>query len=193
MARIVVTGGAGFVGSHLCDALIARGDEVVAVDNLSTGRIENVAHLGDHPGFTFVRGRRLRRDPGGGQRRRCVALREPGEPAGVLAIPLESLDVSSIGTRRALDLALANESRFLFASTSEIYGDPHVHPQPESYNGKRRPERAARRSTTRRSDSGRRSPRRTGGSTTSRPRSCGSSTLTDPACAPPTGGWSPTS
>src|SRR6478752_1521349 len=135
MARIVVTGGSGFVGSHLCDAFLARGDELIAVDNLSTGRLQNVAHLAEHPGFSFVRADVCEGIPVDGRVDGVLHFASPASPPEYLAVPLETLDVSSLGTRRALDLALANNARFLVASTSEVYGDPDVHPQSESYNG----------------------------------------------------------
>jgi nucleoside-diphosphate-sugar epimerase len=135
MARIVVTGGSGFIGSHLCDVFLARGDEVVAVDNLSTGRLQNVTHLAEHPGFTFVRADVCGDIPVEGHVDGVLHFASPASPPEYLSVPLETLDVSSLGTRRALDLALANEARFLLASTSEVYGDPGVHPQSESYNG----------------------------------------------------------
>ena len=135
MARIVVTGGSGFVGSHLCDAFLARGDEVIAVDNLSTGRLQNVAHLEGHPGFTFVRADVCNEIPVDGRVDGVLHFASPASPPEYLGIPLETMDVSSLGTRRALDLALASDARFLIASTSEVYGDPDVHPQSESYNG----------------------------------------------------------
>jgi nucleoside-diphosphate-sugar epimerase len=135
MARIVVTGGSGFIGSHLCDAFLARGDEVVAVDNLSTGRLQNVTHLAEHPGFTFVRADVCEDIPVDGRVDGVLHFASPASPPEYLGIPLETMDVSSLGTRRALDLALANDARFLIASTSEVYGDPDVHPQHESYNG----------------------------------------------------------
>ncbi len=135
MARIVITGGSGFVGSHLCDSFLARGDEVVAVDNLLTGRLQNIAHLAERPGFSFVRADVSKEIPVEGPVDGVLHFASPASPPEYLAVPLETLDVSSLGTRRALDLALANEARFLLASTSEIYGDPHEHPQTESYNG----------------------------------------------------------
>src|SRR5947207_14367264 len=135
MARIIVTGGSGFIGSHLCDTFLARGDEVVAVDNLSTGRLQNVTHLAEHPGFTFVRADVCDDIPVDGRVDGVLHFASPASPPEYLSVPLETLDVSSLGTRRALDLALANDARFLLASTSEVYGDPDVHPQSESYNG----------------------------------------------------------
>jgi nucleoside-diphosphate-sugar epimerase len=135
VARIVVTGGAGFIGSHLCDALIERGDEVVAVDNLCTGRLENLEHLRDNDAFSFVRADVAHGLPVEGRVDGVLHFASPASPPEYLAIPLETLDVGSLGTRRALDLARAHEARFLLASTSEIYGDPTVHPQPETYHG----------------------------------------------------------
>ncbi len=135
MARIIVTGGAGFVGSHLCDALLARGDEVVAVDNLSTGRIENVAHLEANNAFTLVCADVSHELPVDGRVDGVLHFASPASPPEYLSLPLETLDVGSLGTRRALDLARAHDARFVLASTSEVYGDPEVHPQPESYHG----------------------------------------------------------
>lgn len=135
MARIVVTGGAGFLGSHLCDALIARGDEVVAVDNLVTGRRKNIEHLADEPRFEFVEADvsvGLHID---GPVDVVMHFASPASPKDYLSMPIETLLVGSAGTQHALDLAVANDARFMVASTSEVYGDPLVHPQPESYWG----------------------------------------------------------
>src|SRR6478735_5945360 len=134
--RAVVAGGGGFIGSHLSDALLARGDEVVAVDNFVTGRRANVAHLADHPRFTL-----LEHDVTealshiDGPVDAVLDFASPASPVDFLRIPLEILAVGSTGTRNLLDLALAKSARFLLASTSEVYGDPLVHPQPESYLG----------------------------------------------------------
>ena len=133
--RIVVTGGAGFLGSHLCDHLVARGDEVIAVDNLSTGKTENIEHLLTTPGFSFVLADVVAELPVSGPVDGVLHFASPASPPEYLSLPLETLDVGSLGTRRALDLALEHDARFLVASTSEIYGDPHVHPQTEDYNG----------------------------------------------------------
>ena len=135
MARAVVTGGAGFLPSHLCDLLRARGDEVVAVDNFLTGKPANIAHLADDPAFTFVEADVSVALPVEGPVDAVLHFASAASPPEYLAHPLETLDVGSLGTRRALDLALAHGARFLLASTSEIYGDPLVHPQPESYWG----------------------------------------------------------
>jgi dTDP-glucose 4,6-dehydratase len=133
--RILLTGGAGFIGSHLCDALLARGDEVVAVDNLSSGRLENIEHLRGNKRFTFVREDVSEKLPVDGRFEGVMHFASLASPPEYLAAPLPTLDVASLGTRRALDVARANDARFLFASTSEIYGDPEVHPQIETYNG----------------------------------------------------------
>jgi nucleoside-diphosphate-sugar epimerase len=135
MGRIVVTGAAGFIGSHLCDALLARGNQVVAVDNLSTGRAQNIASLESNEAFTFVRADVVDTLPVDGPVDGVLHFASAASPPEYLAIPLETLDVGSIGTRRALDLALRHNARFLVASTSEVYGDPLEHPQAESYCG----------------------------------------------------------
>ena len=135
MSRIVVTGGAGFIGSHLCRALLERGDEVVAVDNLSTGLRQNIAELESHPGFEFVHADVVRELPVSGRVDGVLHFASPASPPEYLAMPFETLDVSSLGSRNALDLARDNEARFLLASTSEVYGDPLEHPQTENYRG----------------------------------------------------------
>jgi dTDP-glucose 4,6-dehydratase len=133
--RVVVTGGAGFLGSHLCDALRARGDDVVAVDNFLTGSPANIAHLADDVGFALVEADVSVELPVGGAVDAVLHFASAASPPEYLAHPIETLDVGSLGTRHALDLARAHGARFLLASTSEIYGDPLVHPQPESYWG----------------------------------------------------------
>jgi dTDP-glucose 4,6-dehydratase len=135
MGRIVVTGGAGFIGSHLCRDLLERGDEVVAVDNLSTGLRQNIDELESHPGFEFVRADVCHEIPVSGRVDGVLHFASPASPPEYLAMPFETLDASSLGTRRALDLARDNDARFLLASTSEIYGDPLQHPQTEAYRG----------------------------------------------------------
>ncbi len=132
---LVVTGGAGFLGSHLCDALVERGDKVLCVDDLSTGARANVAHLLGHPRFEL----RVADVSAGlevdGKVHGVFHLASPASPPAYLARPLETLAVGSDGTRNALALAHRQGARFLLASTSEVYGDPKVHPQPESYWG----------------------------------------------------------
>lgn len=135
MARVVVTGGAGFLGSHLCDCLVERGDEVVCVDDLSTGRRENLVAVAGSARFTFVEADVSRELPVDGAVDAVMHMASPASPPDYLRMPLRSLDAGSSGTRHALDLAHRHGARFLLASTSEIYGDPLVHPQPESYWG----------------------------------------------------------
>ena len=133
--RVVVTGGAGFVGSHVCDALVARGDHVVCVDNLCTGRRDNIEHLVGGGRFLFVEADVIRSLPVDGPIDAVMHLASPASPPEYLRMPLESLDVGSHGTRHALELAREHNARFVLASTSEIYGDPLVHPQTEEYWG----------------------------------------------------------
>jgi dTDP-glucose 4,6-dehydratase len=131
----VVTGGTGFVGSHLVDALLARGAEVVAVDNHVTGSPANVAHLADEPRFTLVEADVSEELPVDGHVDAVLHFASPASPVDFARIPIEILRVGSQGTQNCLDLAEAHGARFLLASTSEVYGDPQVHPQPESYWG----------------------------------------------------------
>jgi dTDP-glucose 4,6-dehydratase len=138
--RVLVSGGAGFVPSHVIDALIARGCSVVAVDNFVTGTDENVAHLASHPGFSLIK-----HDICDGLPDHHPALTagfdailhmaSPASPTDFTTLPVEILRVGSIGTLHLLDRAVEDGARFLLASTSEAYGDPLVHPQPESYWG----------------------------------------------------------
>jgi dTDP-glucose 4,6-dehydratase len=133
--RIVVTGGAGFIGSHLCDALIARGDLVICLDNLATGRMENIEHLIDCPPFTFSDCDVSVKVDVDGPVDAVVHLASAASPPDYQRLALETLAVGSKGTENALRLAEAKEARFLLASTSEVYGDPAVHPQTEDYWG----------------------------------------------------------
>ncbi|MFA5884235.1 MAG: UDP-glucuronic acid decarboxylase family protein [Acidimicrobiia bacterium] len=135
MPRAVLTGGSGFLGSHLAGALLDAGYEVVAVDDLSTGRRENVAALLDDPRFTLLEHDVSTGLPVPGPVDAVLHFASAASPPAYLARPLETLAVGSEGTRHALELARAHGARFLLASTSEIYGDPGVHPQPESYWG----------------------------------------------------------
>ncbi len=131
--RTLVAGGAGFVGSHLCEALLAQGHHVTAVDNLVTGRASNIAHLLSNPNFAYV------------QHDVCEPLdlkadwvfhfASPASPPRYLERPIATAMVNSLGTKQLLDVTLRNHGRFLVASTSEVYGDPEVHPQVESYRG----------------------------------------------------------
>src|SRR5947209_7671677 len=138
--RILVTGGAGFVASHLVDALIARGAEVVAVDNFSTGSKDNVAHLADHPRFTLVDadvsdGLPGHEPPVQARFDAIMHFASPASPTDFEQMPIEILRVGSVATLHLLERALRDGARFIMASTSEAYGDPLVHPQPESYWG----------------------------------------------------------
>ena len=137
--RLVVMGGGGFLGSHLCDHLLARGDEVVCVDDFSTGRRSNVAHLAGRPGFALIEADVSVSIPVEGPVTGVFNLASPASPPDYLARPLETLAVGSEGTRRGLDLAHRHDARFIMASTSEVYGDPEVHPQAESYWGRVNP------------------------------------------------------
>ena len=134
MARIVVTGAAGFIGSHLCEVLLDRGDAVVAIDNLRTGAMSNIAHLRDRD-FEFIRHDVTRYIDVEGPIDYILHFASPASPVDYLEIPIQTLKVGSLGTHNALGLAKAKGAKFLLASTSEVYGDPLVHPQDESYWG----------------------------------------------------------
>jgi dTDP-glucose 4,6-dehydratase len=133
--RVLVTGGAGFIGSHLCDTLIARGDQVLCLDNLSTGRFGNIAHLLGRPGFDFAEADVTAGIDAPGSFGAVAHLASPASPPEYQCRPLETLAAGSRGTEHALGIALRDRARFVLASTSEVYGDPVVHPQPEDYWG----------------------------------------------------------
>jgi dTDP-glucose 4,6-dehydratase len=133
--RAVVTGGAGFVGSWLCEHLVERGVEVVCVDNLVTGSRDNLSALEGRPGFELVEQDVCEGLPVDGPVNWVLHLACPASPVDYLRLPVETMMVGSMGTRHALDLAERTAARFLLASTSEVYGDPAEHPQPESYWG----------------------------------------------------------
>jgi dTDP-glucose 4,6-dehydratase len=134
MATCLVTGGAGFLGSHLCDELLRRGNRVLCVDNLETGSLANIAHL-RQPEFTFLHKDIVQPYFVDEQIDFVYHLASPASPIDYLRLPLQTLKVGSHGTHHSLGLAKAHRARFLIASTSEVYGDPQVHPQPETYWG----------------------------------------------------------
>ncbi|WP_326722262.1 MULTISPECIES: UDP-glucuronic acid decarboxylase family protein [unclassified Streptomyces] len=133
--RVAVTGGGGFLGSHLCETLLRRGDSVVCLDNFSTGDPKNIAHLLHNPAFEFIRADVSVTAEVPGRVDAVAHLASPASPPDYLRQPLETLAVGSRGTENALRLALRNRARFILASTSEVYGDPLVHPQDEDYWG----------------------------------------------------------
>ena len=137
--RAVVTGGAGFLGSHLCDQLIEKGWEVLCMDNLVTGSDANVSHLLSHPRFRFVRQDVTRYIEVPGPVEAVLHFASPASPPDYLKLPIQTLKVGALGTHNALGLALAKKAKFLQASTSECYGDPEVSPQPETYWGRVNP------------------------------------------------------
>jgi dTDP-glucose 4,6-dehydratase len=133
--RAVVTGGAGFLGSHLCDSLIERGYEVLCLDNLLTGNVENIGHLLNHPKFKYSRQDVTEYISVDGPVHAVLHFASPASPVDYLEMPIQTLKVGSLGTHKALGLAKAKNARFVLASTSEVYGDPLVNPQPETYWG----------------------------------------------------------
>jgi dTDP-glucose 4,6-dehydratase len=133
--RFLVTGGAGFLGSHLCDRLLREGHEVIAMDNLLTGNMRNIAHLQEEKRFRFVRHNVAEFVFVDGPLDAVLHFASPASPIDYLELPIQTLKVGSLGTHNALGLAKAKNARFLLASTSEVYGDPLVHPQPETYWG----------------------------------------------------------
>jgi dTDP-glucose 4,6-dehydratase len=133
--RILVTGGAGFVGSHLCDRLLTDGHDVIAMDNLVTGSTDNIAHLAGNRHFKFIFHDVTEYIYVPGALDAVMHLASPASPVDFARIPIPILKVGSLGTHNTLGLALAKRARYLIASTSEVYGDPLIHPQPESYWG----------------------------------------------------------
>jgi dTDP-glucose 4,6-dehydratase len=133
--RILITGGAGFIGSHLCDHLIARGDRVICVDNLLTGSPDNVAHLMGHRSFSFINLDVTNYIYVADEIDAILHFASPASPIDYMELPIQTLKVGSLGTHKALGLAKVKRARILIASTSEVYGDPLIHPQTESYWG----------------------------------------------------------
>jgi dTDP-glucose 4,6-dehydratase len=135
MSRILITGAAGFLGSHLCDRFITEGNEVIGMDNLITGNLENLEHLFGNINFTFFNHDVCNYIDVSGKLDYILHFASPASPIDYLKIPIQTLKVSSIGTHNLLGLALSKGARILVASTSEVYGDPLVHPQTEEYLG----------------------------------------------------------
>ncbi len=135
MSKVLITGGAGFIGSHLCDRFIAEGDEVVCMDNFITGSPDNIAHLVGNPKFRFIQYNVTEFIYVEGKIDAVLHFASPASPIDYLKLPIQTLKVGSLGTHKALGFAKAKGARFLLASTSETYGDPLVHPQREDYWG----------------------------------------------------------
>jgi dTDP-glucose 4,6-dehydratase len=135
MARILITGGAGFIGSHLCERFLSEGDEVICVDNLITGNRDNIAHLFVKPRFSFMPQDVTNYIYVKGPVDAILHFASPASPVDYLELPIQTLKVGSLGTHKALGLAKEKGARLLLASTSEVYGDPLVHPQKEDYWG----------------------------------------------------------
>jgi dTDP-glucose 4,6-dehydratase len=133
--RILVTGGAGFIGSHLCDRLLAEGHEIIAMDNLITGSTDNIAHLAGRRDFQFIFHDVTNYIYIAGPLDAVLHFASPASPVDFTTMPIQILKVGALGTHKALGLARNKGARFLLASTSEVYGDPLVHPQPETYWG----------------------------------------------------------
>ena len=133
--RTLVTGGAGFLGSHLCDRLIKEGHEVMCMDNLSTGNIDNISHLLGNDNFHFIKYNVTEYIYVKGPLDNIVHFASPASPLDYLEMPIQTLKVGSLGTHKALGLTKEKKARFLLASTSEVYGDPLIHPQSEDYYG----------------------------------------------------------
>jgi dTDP-glucose 4,6-dehydratase len=135
MPRVLITGGAGFIGSHLCERFLADGNDVICMDNLLTGTPDNIAHLFTNPRFTFIQQDVTTYIYVKGRLDAILHFASPASPVDYLELPIQTLKVGSLGTHKALGLAKEKGARFLLASTSECYGDPLVHPQTEDYWG----------------------------------------------------------
>lgn len=135
METAVVTGGAGFLGSHLCDKLLQAGMRVICVDNLITGNVNNISHLAGNDSFSFIKHDVTNYIFIPGKVDYILHFASPASPVDYLQLPIQTLKVGSLGTHKALGLAKEKKARFLLASTSEVYGDPEIHPQTENYWG----------------------------------------------------------
>jgi len=133
--RVLITGAAGFLGSHLCDHLLEKGHTVIGMDNLITGAIRNIEHLAGHERFKFVKHDVTEYIFISGELDAVLHFASPASPIDYLDLPIQTLKVGALGTHKALGLAKEKKARFLLASSSEVYGDPAVHPQVESYWG----------------------------------------------------------
>src|SRR3989339_771201 len=133
--RILITGGAGFIGSHLCEFLLAKKNKVICMDNLITGKSRNVEHLAKNPDFEFIQHDVTKHIDIDGKIDCILHFASPASPVDYAKLPIQTLKVGSLGTHNALGLAKARQAKFLLASTSEVYGDPLVHPQREDYWG----------------------------------------------------------
>ncbi|MDZ7623252.1 MAG: GDP-mannose 4,6-dehydratase [Ignavibacteriaceae bacterium] len=135
MKTAVVTGGSGFLGSHLCDKLLSEGLKVICIDNLITGNVNNISHLAGNENFSFIKHDITNYIFIPGKVDYILHFASPASPVDYLQLPIQTLKVGSIGTHKALGLAKEKKARILLASTSEVYGDPEIHPQPEEYWG----------------------------------------------------------
>jgi dTDP-glucose 4,6-dehydratase len=133
--RVLITGGAGFIGSHLCERFLSDGHEVVCMDNLLTGKVENISHLFGKDGFMFVKQDVTNFIHVPGHLDAVLHFASPASPVDYMRFPIQTLKVGALGTHKALGLAKDKGATFLLASTSEVYGDPLIHPQPETYWG----------------------------------------------------------
>jgi dTDP-glucose 4,6-dehydratase len=133
--RVLITGGAGFLGSHLGDRFLAEGHTVIAMDNLITGSVKNIEHLAGHERFSFIKHDVTDYIYVAGPLDAVLHFASPASPIDYLQLPIQTLKVGALGTHKALGLAKAKNAKFFLASTSEVYGDPAIHPQPESYPG----------------------------------------------------------
>jgi dTDP-glucose 4,6-dehydratase len=133
--RVLITGGAGFIGSHLCDRFLQEGHEVLCLDNLITGSTDNIARLAGHPKFSFIKHDVTNYIFAEGKIEAILHFASPASPVDYLQYPIQTLKVGSLGTHKALGLAKEKKAKFLLASTSEVYGNPLIHPQREDYWG----------------------------------------------------------